>query len=222
MDGTALFKLSYGLYIVSSREGERVNAQIANTVFQISDTPVRICVSLNKGNLTNEFVKKSGVLTINVLDQDVPFDVIGRFGFQSGRDVEKFADFSYGLDVNGCPMIVEDCVANIACKVVDQMEVETHTLFICEILEASKKDGEPMTYAHYHLRKSNGGAVVPKTTPVESALEKPAVGGGKKYQCMICGHIYDEDKEGVKFADLPDDWTCPICRVNKNMFMEVQ
>lgn len=220
MDATALFKLSYGLYVISSLDGERVNAQVANTVFQISDNPVRIGVSLNRNNLTNEFVKKSGLLTINVLERDVPFPTIGRFGFQSGRTVDKFADFPYEKSINGCPVLTDGIAAEIACRVVDQLEVETHTLFICEVLDAKKNEKEPMTYAHYHERKRSGGAVVQPASASQPA-EVKAEGKGKKYQCLICGHIYDEEKEGVKFADLPEDWTCPICHVNKNMFREI-
>lgn len=223
MDNTALFQLSYGLYVVTTKGKGRINGQIANTVFQISDTPVRLGIGLNKNNLTNELVKDSGILSVQVLERDVPFDIISRFGFQSGRNVDKFADFSYSMNADGCPVLVDGIAAQIDCKVVGAMDVGSHTLFICEITDAVRNDKTPLTYAQYHERKKNGGAllgapaVVPETAPAASSG-----GTGKKFQCMICGHIYDEAKEGVPFADLPEDWVCPICRVNKKMFTEIK
>lgn len=218
MDQTALFKLSYGLYFVSTKGKGRINGQIANTVFQISDNPLRLGVSLNQANLTNELVKDSGVLSVQVLEKEVPFDVISRFGFQSGRNVDKFADFSYETDSNGCPVLLDGIVARLDCKLVGAMDVGSHTLFICEVTDASKNEKEPMTYAYYHERKRKLGAPAGGSQPAAVATAT----GGKKYQCSICGHIYDEAKEGVAFADLPDDWVCPICKVGKNMFVEVK
>ena len=223
MDNTALFQLSYGLYVVSTKGKGRINAQIANTVFQISDTPVRLGVSLNKNNLTNELVKDSGVLSVQVLERDVPFDIISRFGFQSGRNVDKFADISYQTNADGCPVLAEGIAAQIDCKLVGAMDVGSHTLFICEMTDAVRNDKTPLTYAQYHERKKNGGALLgaPAAMP-EVTADAASSGSGKKFQCMICGHIYDEAKEGVPFADLPEDWVCPICRVNKNMFTEMK
>ena len=225
MDNTALFQLSYGLYVVTTKGKGRINGQIANTVFQISDTPVRLGVSLNKNNLTNELVKSSGVLSVQVLERDVPFDVISRFGFQSGRSVEKFADIPYTQNGDGCPGLTDGIAAQIDCKVVGAMDVGSHTLFICEITDAVRNDKTPLTYAQYHERKRNGGALLdapaaaPEAAPAAVSSDGKA---GKRYQCMICGHIYDEAKEGVPFADLPEDWVCPICRVEKNMFTEMK
>lgn len=223
MDNTALFQLSYGLYVVSTKGKGRINAQIANTVFQISDTPVRLGVSLNKNNLTNELVKDSGVLSVQVLERDVPFDIISRFGFQSGRNVDKFADITYDTNADGCPVLKDGIAAQIDCKVIGAMDIGSHTLFICEITGAIRNDKTPLTYAQYHERKKNGGALLGAPAPVpEAAPVAASSGAGKKFQCMICGHIYDEAKEGVPFADLPEDWECPICRVKKNMFTEIK
>ncbi|MCI8336680.1 MAG: High molecular weight rubredoxin [Peptococcaceae bacterium] len=224
MDNTALFQLSYGLYVVTTKGKGRINGQIANTVFQISDTPVRLGVGLNKNNLTNELVKDSGILSVQVLERDVPFDVISRFGFQSGRNVDKFADIAYQTNADGCPILVDGIAAQIDCKVIGAMDVGSHTLFICEMTDAIRNDKTPLTYAQYHERKKNGGALLGAAAAVpEVAPTAPADGtNGKRYQCMICGHIYDEAKEGVPFADLPEDWECPICHVKKKMFTEVK
>lgn len=223
MDKTALFQLSYGLYVVTTKGKGRINGQIANTVFQISDEPIRLGVGLNKNNLTNELVKDSGVLSVQVLERDVPFDVISRFGFQSGRNVDKFADFSHDINTDGCPVLTDGIAAQIDCKLTGAVDVGSHTLFLCEITDAVRNDKTPMTYAHYHERKAQGGAVIGEAVPAEKTAETVGSNaGGKRYQCMICGHIYDEAQEGVPFADLPEDWECPICHVKKKMFVEIK
>ena len=154
----------------------------------------------------------------------MPFDVISRFGFQSGRNVDKFAGISYQTNADGCPVLVDGIAAQIDCKVIGAMDVGSHTLFICEMTDAIRNDKTPLTYAQYHERKKNGGALLGASTAAPEAVSVASSnhGGGKKFQCMICGHIYDEEKEGVPFADLPEDWVCPICRVNKKVFTEIK
>lgn len=148
--GSVLFKISYGLYIVGSVKEGSVNAQVCNTVFQLTSTPVRVALGINKNNLTNEYIKSSGVLSICILDKDA-HDMVKNFGFRSGRDADKFENVKYTAGVTGAP-VLEDCAAYLECRVDQSLTVDagTHTLFIAEVVEGGvKTDADPMTYAYY-------------------------------------------------------------------------
>ncbi len=232
MDLKALFKLSYGLYVVASKKGDRINGQIANTAFQISSKPPTIAVSINKQNLTHEFIESSGVFSVTALRKETPMKFIGQFGFKSGREINKFEGVNYKT-VNGIPVVLENGTAYLIAKVVNKLDVSTHTVFIGEIVDAEVLSGEePMTYAYYHEVK-NGKS--PKTAPTyieEEKNENKNIEGGekmKKYRCTVCGYIYDPEKgdpengvePGTPFEELPEDWTCPVCGVSKEDFEEV-
>ncbi|MFZ5596527.1 MAG: flavin reductase [Bacillota bacterium] len=151
----SLFKISYGLYVVGSKMGDRVNAQICNTVFQLTSAPMRIALGINKKNLTNEYIKSSGVLSVCVLGKE-GHDMVKKFGFKSGRDVDKFQGVKYREGSLGVP-IIEDCIAYFECRVIPEMvmEVGTHTLFVAEVVEGEVlRDEDPMTYALYRSFKS--------------------------------------------------------------------
>lgn len=163
MDVRALFSLSYGLYIVSSVKDDRINAQIANSAFQITSEPVRLAVSLNKQNLTHEYVENSGLFCVSILEKDVPMKFIGTFGFKSGRDIDKFDGVNHKILDGGVPAVVDYSLAYIAAKVVNKTDVGTHTIFIGEVFDADViKSGEPMTYAYYHEVKKGKS---PKAAP---------------------------------------------------------
>lgn len=150
----AIFKISYGLYVVTSINGGRKNGQTANTVFQVTDNPMRVAAGLNKNNLTCEFVRESGVFAVNILGQD-GHDMVRHFGFRSGRDVDKFADVAYVTGVTGAP-ILEKCIAYLECRVLPEktVDVGSHYLFIAEVVAGKLKvDAEPMTYAYYRRTK---------------------------------------------------------------------
>jgi flavin reductase (DIM6/NTAB) family NADH-FMN oxidoreductase RutF len=154
MNLKALYKLGYGLYIVSSRNGDRLNGQIANTVFQVTSEPPTIAVSINKSNLTHEFIKESKVLAVSVLSQDTPLSFIGHFGFKSGRDMDKLEGINYKAGVTQAPVVTDNALAYLEAKVIQQVDVGTHTIFIGELVGADVlKEGEPMTYAYYHQVK---------------------------------------------------------------------
>ncbi len=151
MDLKALHKITYGLYIVSSRDQERLNGQIANTVFQVTATPPRVAVCLNRENLTHSFVNKSGIFSISVLEQETPFKFIGIFGFHSGRDIDKFKGIKYKIGKTGVPIVLEHTLAYMEFKVEGKMETGTHTLFIGTLRGAEIiKEGTPLTYDYYH------------------------------------------------------------------------
>jgi len=146
----ALSRLSYGVYIVSSRDGEKLNGQIVNSVFQVTAEPPKIAISLHKSNLTHSYVEKSRVFSVSVLDQNTPMTFIGLFGFKCGRNVNKFDGLSHKVS-EGCPMLTENALSVFACKVTSSLDIGTHTLFIGEVYDAQTlKEGAPMTYDYYH------------------------------------------------------------------------
>jgi len=154
MDIKAFFKISYGMYIVSSFDSKKFNGQVANTVFQVTAEPPQFAVCINKNNLTNEYSKKSGIFTISVFSKDTPMKFIGLFGFKSGKEVDKFQDVEYKTGTTGAPIVLENCLSYFECEVVASMDIETHTLFIGKVIDAQIiTDGEPMTYAYYHTIK---------------------------------------------------------------------
>lgn len=163
MDSKILHKISYGLYIISSINGDKFNGQIANTVFQITSDPPTIAVSINKDNFTHDFILDSKVFTVSILSTEAPMKFIGRFGFKSGRDIDKFENMDYKLGKTGAPIVLENSIAYLEAKVINRLDVGTHTLFVGEVVDAQAlKDGETMTYAYYHEIK---GGKAPKSAP---------------------------------------------------------
>ena len=163
MNLKALYKLSYGLYVVSSKKGNRLNGQVANSVFQVTSEPPTIAVSINKNNLTHEFIKESKVLAVSVLSRDTPLSFIGHFGFKSGRDINKFEGISYEMDETQAPVLTGNTVAYLEARVTQELDVGTHTIFIGELVGADiVEEGDPMTYAYYHQVKRG---TTPKRAP---------------------------------------------------------
>jgi flavin reductase (DIM6/NTAB) family NADH-FMN oxidoreductase RutF len=163
MDLKVLRNCTYGLYVIGSRKGDRLNGQIANTVFQVTSEPPTIAVSINKQNLTHEFISESKVFTASILSQDTPLFFIGHFGFKSGREVDKLKDVNYKLGEAKAPIVLDHSLAYLEAKVINQVDVGTHTIFIGEVVGADViGEGEPMTYAYYHQVKRG---TTPKTAP---------------------------------------------------------
>jgi len=234
LDTSALFTLSYGLYTIGSFSGDRLNAQIANAVFQITSNPARIAVAINRTELTNEFIKTSGYLAVGVLSQTADMSFIGHFGFKSGRDIDKFATKEYIRTQSGCPCPRDNTLACLELKIESSVEVDTHTLFIGALTGCSLLgEGKPMTYNYYQevLRGKT-----PPTAPSfkaaqttcdtqESPKEEKKMA---KYVCNVCGYVYDPEvgdpdggiASGTAFKDIPDDWVCPVCGVGKDQFTE--
>lgn len=227
MDLQALKKLSYGLYVLTSKDGEKLNGQIANTVFQVTSEPPQLVVSVNKKNLTHEFIKKSRIFAVSILSKETPLKFIGHFGFKSGREKDKFAEVRYKMGKTGAPLILDHTLAHIEAEVVGEMDAGTHTLFVGKVVEAEVvREGEPMTYAHYQEVK---GGTTPKTAP--SYVEKPPeVKKMDKYRCSVCGYLYDPEKgdpeggipPGTPFEMLPEGWVCPVCGADKSLFRKVE
>ncbi len=230
MNLQALYKIGYGMYIVSSKNKEgKFNGQIANTVFQVTSEPPQIAVCLNKNNLTTEYVKESGIFIISVLKKDTPLEFIGKFGFKSGRDINKFENINFNLSNLGLPIILDNSLAYVEAKVINSINVGTHILFIGEVVDADiLSEGETMTYEFYHLVKKGKS---PKTAPTYIKEDRQKGDTNmKKYECKVCGYIYDPQKgdpengikPGTPFEQLPDDWVCPVCGAGKEEFEELK
>ena len=227
MNLKALHSISYGLYVIGSRKGDRLNGQTANTVIQVSPEPPTISVCINKANLTHEFIKDSGVFTASVLSRDTPLSLIGRFGFKSGRDIDKFEGVNYKIGETQAPIVIDYALAYMEAKVTQEVDAGTHTDFIGQLVGAEVlREGEPMTYAYYHQVKRG---TTPKTAPSYIEERREAAPKMAKYECTVCGYIYDPEvgdpdgdiPPGTPFEKLPEDWVCPVCGASKDEFEKV-
>lgn len=195
LDPTALFTLSYGLYVLTAREGGRDLGCIVNTVTQLTENPTRIALSVNKQNFTCEVIRRTGLFNVSVLTEAAPMDLFRHFGFQSGRDVDKFAGRTDPVSENGLRYLDGPVNALISGKVEQAIDCGTHMLYIALVTEARKlSDAPSMTYAYYFAN------VKPKPQP-KPAQEKPRRG----FVCRICGYFYEGD-------ELPPDFICPLCK----------
>lgn len=226
MNMKAVQKLCYGVYIISSKKEDKLNGQIANTAFQITSEPATVAISINKQNLTHEYIEASRVFTVSILSKEAPMTLIGNFGFKSGRDTDKFKDIQYRTGITGAPIVLDHTVGFMECEVLSSTDVGTHTIFIGKVVECDVvSDAEPMTYAYYHQVK---GGKSPKTAPtyVKEETETKKTESSGKYVCKVCGYVYDPAKgdhdggiiPGTPFDALPDTWVCPICNAPKSEF----
>lgn len=203
VDANTLFKLSYGLFVLTAKEGDKDNGCIVNTAVQLTDTPKRITISVNKANATHDMIKRTGVFNVSVLSTDASFQIFQHFGFQSGRDVDKFAGYeSAERSANGLYYITEAANAVISGKVVESYDYGTHTLFVADVTEARIISDVPsVTYQYYfdHIK--------PKPQPTD----EKKVG----YVCKICGYVYEGEV-------LPADYICPLCKHGAEDFEKIQ
>lgn len=207
MDIKAFFKLSYGLYIVTSKHDNQESGCVINTMTQVTAEPSQVCVTLNKDNYTTELIKESQVFNVSVLLEDVSMDTIRQFGFQSGRDVNKFEKGTYKTDQNGVKYLAKESAAMFVCQVKQMVDVGTHIMFIAEVKDTAVLSDLPvLTYSAYHEKK-NG--TTPKSAP--SYIEETTKQG---WRCDVCGFIYEGET-------LPDDYICPICKVDASHFEKI-
>lgn len=200
MDNNAIFKLTYGVFMLSTRSGEKINGCITDTCIQVADSPTRVAVSVSNSNYTCELIKESGVFAVSLLDNTSTLETIQHWGFQSGRDIDKLKGLFLPLDVNGVPYLLKESCAVLSCKVLERYDLGSHTMFIAEVVDAnSLSENAPLTYADYQNN------IKPKA---QSASEKKKI---VAWKCKICGHIY----EG---PELPKDFSCPVCGHEKEFF----
>lgn len=202
-DPKALFSLSYGLYLVTSHDGQRDNGMIANTACQQTDSPCRVSVTINKANYSHDVIRKTGKMNVHCLSKDTPFAVFERFGFHSGKDTDKFADAPVTRrSQNGLAVVEENVNAWLSLEVEQYIDLGTHGMFICSVPEAETLSSVPsLTYADYHRD------VKPKRQPQPQA-EKTV------YVCRVCGYVYEGDP-------LPEDYVCPLCKHDASYFDKV-
>ena len=199
-DLTALFNIGYGLYVITSNDGKKDNGLIVNTVTQVTNTPNRIAVTINKQNYSHHIIKQTGVMNINCLTVDAPFKVFEAFGFRSGRNVDKFADCTPLRSDNGLVFLPRYINSFMSLKVEQYIDLDTHGMFICSVTEARVlNDRETMTYTYYQ----------------NNVKPKPEVEGKKGYVCKVCGWVYEGE-------ELPDDIVCPLCKHGAADFEEIK
>lgn len=200
IENRSMFKLSYGLFVLTAKTDEKDNGCIVNTVQQIAQDPLKIAVAVNKENYTHDIIKKTGVFNVSVLDEGVPFSVFERFGFQTGRDVNKFDGFGMvERTENGVLYLTENCNAVISGKVTEVVDCGSHSLFVAEVTGAKVLSDEPsVTYQYYfdHIK--------PKPAQKKTG-----------YICKICGYVYEGEI-------LPDDFVCPLCKHGAADFEKIQ
>lgn len=210
--------LSYGVYIISTLDGARPTGCVANSAMQITSEPATIAVSINHDNYTNACIEKTGKFALSILSEESNPGLIGTFGFQSGKDVNKF-DGVDAIEAEGLSVIADAC-GYVVCKVVDKMETATHTVFLGEVIAADVlKQEEAMTYAYYH-KVVKGKS--PKNAPTyiadepEVAKDEPKKEG--KWVCSVCGYEY---AGMIPFEEVPEEFVCPLCKQPKSKFVYV-
>ena len=199
MDRKVMQKITYGLFVLTAREGEKDNGCIVNTASQVTTTPNRIIVTVNKENYTHDMIQITGVFNLSVLDESAEFSVFQRFGFQSGRDTDKLEDFVCPRSENGIVYIPEMTNAYISAKVISAMDLGTHTMFLAEVTGGDVlSDRESVSYTYYHKNIKPSANVKKK----------------KGWICQICGYVYEEEV-------LPEDFICPICKHPASDFVKL-
>lgn len=189
MDKNAMYKIPYGLYVLTAREGEKDNGCIINTAAQVTSSPNRITVAVNKDNYTHDMIKNTGVFNVSVLTEGATFETFQNFGFQSGREADKLAKITFSRAENGVVYLTDKVNAVISGKVCREIDMGTHTIFVADVTDAKVlSEDESVTYSYYQKN-------------IKPAPEKKSKG----YVCVICGYIYEGD-------ELPADFVCPICK----------
>lgn len=226
MDRSSLAKITSGVYIASSVKDGKFNGQIVNSLFRVTAKPLTVAVSINKDNLTHDYIQASKLFSISMLAVSAPMEFIGLFGFKSGRDVDKFARTGYKTGATGVPIVTDHSVAWLEAKVIQQLDCGTHVIFIGELVDFDNLAGGPaLTYDYYsNVMKGKSSKNAPTYIPKEEAKKQETA--EETYTCSICGYIYEPSKgdpehgikPGTSFEDLPPDWTCPVCGADKSQF----
>ncbi|MBN3033986.1 MAG: flavin reductase [Bacteroidales bacterium] len=232
MELEAFFRMSYGMYLICSGDGERKNGYIANTAFQVTSNPSRIAISCHRENLTCEIIDKGGAFSISILEKDTDVEFLGWFGYHTGREKEKFRNVDYRTGSTGIPVVTKHAIAWFECRVTDRFDLGSHILFIGDVVDGGllDKHKEPLTYTYYRDVKK---LTAPERAPTyidKSELqteEETLSAESQRFICPVCGYIYDpgvgDELQGIPpgtpFSEVPDDWICPICAAAKSVFI---
>ena len=205
MDSKVMQKISYGLYVLTANNGEKHNGCIVNTLSQVTSNPNKVSITVNKENYTHQMIKETGKFAVSIISEDATFDLFKQFGFQSGRDVDKFSDFNdYAVTEDGLCYITKGTNSYITATVTDMVDVGTHTMFIGEVTDMKMISDYPsVTYAFYHAH------IKPKPQPVGETPDGQVI-----WRCTICGYEYVGE-------ELPDDFICPLCKHPASDFEKV-
>lgn len=200
MASNAMFSITYGLYILTARDGEKDNGCVINTLAQLTSSPNRISITVNKSNYTHDMIKKTKVFNVSILTESTPFGVFEHFGFKSGKDTEKFFSASNDNRSDNGVLYIPSCTnAFVSGKVIEEIDLGTHTLFIADVTQSMVLSDEPsLSYAYYH----------------ENIKPKPKTQEEKGYRCKICGYVYQGD-------ELPEDYVCPVCKHGAEDFEKI-
>ncbi len=199
MDKQVLFDISYGLYVLSVNDGKKDNGCIINTAMQITENPLCLVVGVNKMNYTESIMERTDDFNLAILSESAPFSMFKQFGFQSGKDINKYSEVSHKRDINGIAYPDKNVVSLISCKIKNRINCGTHTLFLADIKDLKSISKEkPVTYSYYH----------------KNIKEKKNTEGKKGWRCKICGYIYEGE-------ELPEDYICPICKHGASDFERI-
>lgn len=213
MNDNVYWKLSYGMYVISTKDELRPTGCIANCAMQVTVEPATIAVSINHENHTNESIIKNGQFAISILSEKTDAELISTFGFHTGKNVDKFDQVSY-FEKDELPILSDSC-GYLICKLIDKLETATHTVFLGEILDGDVLNNDPvMTYDYYHTVIKGRS---PKNAPTYIANKQD--NSESKFVCKICGYIYEDE---TPFEELPDSYQCPVCKKPKSYFEEVK
>lgn len=226
MNVEAFFKITYGLFVVSTKSDNKLYGYVSNTVFQVTAEPARFAITCSKNNYTSDMIRQSGVFAISVLHKETRPDIIGTFGYRSGKDLDKFATFNFMTGKTGSPILLDDTIAWFECEVEHTIDVGSHLLFIGKVIDGDVINplAEPLTYTYYReVKKGKAPKNAPTYIDPEKLKQQAQEVVWEKYYCTACGYIYDPavgDPEhgvpaGTRFEDLPDDWVCPVCGTEK-------
>jgi flavin reductase (DIM6/NTAB) family NADH-FMN oxidoreductase RutF/rubredoxin len=238
MNIESFFKLSYGIYLITSRHEEQLSGYIANTAFQVTAEPPQIAISCHKNNVSASIIEESGIFSISVLEKDTDAGLIGLFGYQSDKAEEKFGKINYKIGKTGAPVVLSHAIAYYECEVVDKFDVGSHFLFIGKVVDAEllAQDKDALIYDYFRKEMKlaaperaptyvDKSKIEPAKMELNPSDEKKDL--GPIYVCTICAYEYDPEigdeamgiPPGTPFADLPEDWVCPICAAAKSAFI---
>ncbi len=210
-----LQKVSYGMYVLTSKLNDKNVGCVINTLSQVTVEPQLVTVNVNKNNTTNKAIKENKKFIVSVINEDIDPKVIGKFGFYSSLDTDKFENLETEI-VDGIKVPTKGMCGYIVCELVSVVDAITHDIFVGKVISSKElEDKKEMTYTYY---KEVIKGKAPKNAPTYIEENKTE---SKKYMCDICGYIYDDSKEKIKFEDLPDDYVCPICGATKSNFKKI-
>ena len=229
MNNNVFRDISYGLYIVSTKYNEKKVGCVINTLSQVTSQNPIISFSLNKQNYTNEAVKSTKRFAVSIISENINKDIIYTFGYHTSKDTDKFEDCKQE-EVDGIPVVTDGMCSYIICELIQTIDCETHDIFIARVIETKKiSNDKEMTYRYYHevvkgAAPKNAPTYIEENNRNEDKMKAESNSNENetaKYRCLICGYIYDEAIEKVKFTDLPEDWKCPRCGVGKENFVKI-